>query len=128
MIGALLNGGGMLFSAWQELGNSTDGEYWDSGLDLDDDYFIEEESAMAIERGMELPLFLGIGCCIAFLFVVIVVVMVVFALRSKKASPSINQESTPKTTHCPDCGGIVSKRAESCPHCGAPIAQTDPTG
>jgi len=118
----------MLFSAWQELGNSTDGEYWDSGLDLDDDYFIEEESAMAIERGMELPLFLGIGCCLAFIFLVIVVVIVVFALRSKKASPSTNQESTTKTSSCLDCGGIVSKRAENCPHCGAPITQTDPTG
>ena len=126
MIGALLNGGGMLFSAWQELGNSTDGEYWDSGLDLDDDYFIEEESAMAIERGMELPLFLGIGCCLAFIFLVIVIV--VFALRSKKARPSTNQESTTKTSSCLDCGGIVSKRAENCPHCGAPITQTDPTG
>ena len=31
--------------------------------------------------------------------------------------PSIN----PNLSACVDCGGIVSKRATACPHCGAPI-------
>jgi len=26
-----------------------------------------------------------------------------------------------KVVNCEDCGGIVSLRAESCPHCGAPV-------
>lgn len=26
-----------------------------------------------------------------------------------------------KTSACPDCGGTVSVRADSCPHCGAPL-------
>lgn len=28
----------------------------------------------------------------------------------------------PRTTTCPDCAGIVSKRAVACPHCGARLA------
>jgi hypothetical protein len=34
-------------------------------------------------------------------------------------------ESSPKTVACEDCGGIVSKRAHQCPHCGAPIGQSE---
>ena len=29
-----------------------------------------------------------------------------------------------KLTSCDDCGGKVSKRAATCPHCGAPLTQT----
>ena len=29
-----------------------------------------------------------------------------------------------KLTECDDCGGKVSKRAATCPHCGAPLTQT----
>ncbi len=29
----------------------------------------------------------------------------------------------PRTTSCPDCGGMVSKRAAACPHCGAPMSR-----
>ncbi|MEN8720220.1 MAG: hypothetical protein ABF296_08175, partial [Oceanococcaceae bacterium] len=35
-----------------------------------------------------------------------------------KPAPSSKPSAT---TTCPDCGGTVSKRAESCPHCGAPL-------
>jgi hypothetical protein len=31
-----------------------------------------------------------------------------------------SDESTTGTMPCIDCGGIVSKRADKCPHCGAP--------
>jgi hypothetical protein len=31
-------------------------------------------------------------------------------------------DETPKTMACSDCSGMVSKRAASCPHCGAPVA------
>lgn len=34
----------------------------------------------------------------------------------------------PKTMACPDCDGTVSRRAQSCPHCGAPLASGPPTG
>ncbi|MEO2025756.1 MAG: hypothetical protein ABGZ23_07725 [Fuerstiella sp.] len=37
-------------------------------------------------------------------------------------------ESTPKTLACTDCGGTVSRRADQCPHCGAPLASGPPTG
>ncbi len=28
-----------------------------------------------------------------------------------------------RTTQCPDCSGVVSLRATTCPHCGAPLTQ-----
>ena len=128
VIGALLKISGPLFAVWQEFRNSTDWDDWEQGFESEDDYFIEPQPVEMFESGIELPIFLGIGCCLAFLFLVVVVVIVIFALRSKKTpAPSTNQESAPKTTYCGDCGGIVSKRAENCPHCGAPITQTDPT-
>ncbi|MBP60398.1 MAG: hypothetical protein CMJ62_02625 [Planctomycetaceae bacterium] len=34
-------------------------------------------------------------------------------------------ESSPKTVACEDCGGIVSRRAQNCPHCGCPVGQSD---
>jgi hypothetical protein len=34
-------------------------------------------------------------------------------------------ESMPKTVACTDCGGIVSRRAHQCPHCGAPFGQSE---
>ena len=33
-----------------------------------------------------------------------------------------NGDYNPQLTHCPDCGGHVSRLAQSCPHCGRPIA------
>ena len=33
----------------------------------------------------------------------------------------------PTTRPCPDCDGVVSLRAEACPHCGAPFVKTGRT-
>jgi DNA-directed RNA polymerase subunit RPC12/RpoP len=38
--------------------------------------------------------------------------------------PAFPEVSVPKLMLCPDCGHEVSKRAATCPHCGAPIAST----
>lgn len=32
-------------------------------------------------------------------------------------------EANPRLTHCPDCGGHVSRLAAACPHCGRPMNQ-----
>ncbi len=52
------------------------------------------------------------------LFVPIAIVAVVLAVvaRSRKA-----QASNPNLTRCPDCQGLVSVRAPSCPKCGCPL-------
>jgi hypothetical protein len=44
--------------------------------------------------------------------------------RVEQPSPS-PAESSPKTVACEDYGGIVSRRAHQCPHCGAPIGQSE---
>ena len=36
-----------------------------------------------------------------------------------------DETPTDKTMACPDCDGMVSKRAASCPHCGAPIGPVE---
>ena len=36
-------------------------------------------------------------------------------------------EDNPKLTHCPDCGGHVSRLAATCPHCGRPLTPETPT-
>jgi len=43
---------------------------------------------------------------------------------SEQPNPSPAKPS-PKTVACEDCGGIVSKRAHQCPHCGSPIGQSE---
>lgn len=40
--------------------------------------------------------------------------------EQKNTSPV---DSAPKTVACEDCGGVVSRRAKSCPHCGSPVGQ-----
>jgi len=43
----------------------------------------------------------------------------------------VRNETQSKTMDCPDCGGMVSKRAVSCPRCGAPVeafSEADATG
>lgn len=35
-------------------------------------------------------------------------------------------KEVPRTMKCPDCGGVVSKRAAICPHCGAPVREGEP--
>ena len=34
-----------------------------------------------------------------------------------------NRDHSTRLTNCPDCRGRVSRRAASCPHCGAPLAE-----
>ena len=43
----------------------------------------------------------------------------------KNASIPSTAEGTPKLGHCPDCGGHVSRLAQSCPHCGRPLAASN---
>jgi len=48
--------------------------------------------------------------------------------KAKQSSEQPNPspaEPSPKTVTCEDCGGVVSRRAQSCPHCGAPIGQSE---
>lgn len=35
-------------------------------------------------------------------------------------------DSNPRLISCPDCGKSVSKKANQCPHCGCPLASTEP--
>jgi hypothetical protein len=38
-----------------------------------------------------------------------------------RATMAPSGEDNPKLTHCPDCGGHVSRLAASCPHCSRPL-------
>ncbi|MCP3921699.1 MAG: hypothetical protein GY714_03850 [Desulfobacterales bacterium] len=61
-----------------------------------------------------------------FLFPVVIVLIIVTIVKSQKSTdqnePSKNLH-TDRLTLCPDCGGKVSKRAISCPHCGLPMSE-----
>ena len=39
----------------------------------------------------------------------------------KEFTVSVPGVSAAGCAHCPDCGGIVSRRASTCPHCGRPF-------
>jgi len=43
---------------------------------------------------------------------------------SRSPNPVFSEPSTmqPNLTRCADCGGQISRRATTCPHCGAPVA------
>jgi len=41
-------------------------------------------------------------------------------------APSSPANNNPSLTHCPDCGGHVSRRAPTCPHCGRPLTPEIP--
>ena len=40
-------------------------------------------------------------------------------------APSGDEESSSRLVKCEDCGKQISRRAESCPHCGAPVGRDD---
>jgi len=40
---------------------------------------------------------------------------------SRPASETPPELPNPRLTHCPDCGGHVSRLAKTCPHCGRPL-------
>lgn len=44
--------------------------------------------------------------------------------KSPDTSTRVHLPPRQKTISCGDCGGIVSKRAESCPHCGGPLGKS----
>ena len=67
-----------------------------------------------------------IGSCCVFFIIAIVVVIVVLVRRNTKDKTLTIDESTTRTIPCFDCGGIVSRRADKCPHCGAPVSPIDP--
>lgn len=48
--------------------------------------------------------------------VAIIVAVIVWAQRSQRDAILKN----PNLVSCPDCGGMVSKSAPNCPHCGRP--------
>lgn len=45
----------------------------------------------------------------------VILITVACTPSKKKQKPD---EDGPRTTECPDCGGIVSINAKACPHCG----------
>ncbi len=49
------------------------------------------------------------------------------AHHSPSPEPAPTISDAPKLIHCPDCAREVSKRAATCPHCGAPILPPEPT-
>jgi hypothetical protein len=46
-------------------------------------------------------------------------------LGAQQTASQKNAEDNPKLIHCPDCGGHVSRLANSCPHCGRPLQSSD---
>ena len=67
-----------------------------------------------------------LGCCCSIFISAIVVLIVVLVRRNTKDKTFTIEDSTTRTMPCLDCGGIVSRRADKCPHCGAPVRQIDP--
>lgn len=47
------------------------------------------------------------------------------ALGGSGTQGSGNKGSGSKTGICPDCKGVVSKLAQTCPHCGRPLTSED---
>ena len=45
----------------------------------------------------------------------------VLGITPESETPATEPSAVPRTQQCEDCGGVVSKRAAVCPHCGAPI-------
>ena len=45
----------------------------------------------------------------------------VLGITPESETPATEPSDAPRTRQCEDCGGVVSKRARVCPHCGAPI-------
>jgi hypothetical protein len=79
------------------------------------------------ERVNNVPfMLLLLGCCCVFFIIAIVVVIVVLVRRNTEDETFTIDESTTRTIPCFDCGGIVSRRADKCPHCGAPVSPIDP--
>ena len=66
------------------------------------------------------------GVCCVFIITAIVIVIVLLVRRNTKGETFSIDENTTRTMPCVDCGGIVSRRADKCPHCGAPANQIDP--
>jgi hypothetical protein len=54
--------------------------------------------------------------------VVVVCLVVGTSRRSGPPNVQYGDAPPPDLVACPDCGHSVSRRAESCPNCGAPIA------
>jgi hypothetical protein len=44
----------------------------------------------------------------------------VLDITPESETPATEPSDAPRTRECEDCGGVVSKRAATCPHCGAP--------
>lgn len=47
-----------------------------------------------------------------------------FSTPNESESRKINEDN-PNLVVCPDCNGIVSKRANACPHCGSPLVDQE---
>lgn len=50
---------------------------------------------------------------------VVVLVVVVLSVQRSQSSRVANN---PNLLRCPDCGGMVSRQAPACPHCGRPMS------
>jgi len=105
-MGAFLNVIGVVIAAWQST--------------------LANEVLPAEEPAGNTAFMLMACCCCVFFIIAIVVLIVVLVKRNKKVRTFTIDETMTRTTPCLDCGGIVSKRAENCPHCGAPVSQIDP--
>ena len=66
---------------------------------------------------------IGVPEILALLLVVAVIgVVILFVLRGARAVLRAGAPDGPNTAPCPDCKKTVSRRASTCPHCGAPLS------
>ena len=68
--------------------------------------------------------FFGIGILELIIMGVIVAVplaIVIAVLLASQAASKRTGPMNPNLTPCPDCGHLVSLRAQSCPQCGCPL-------
>ena len=81
-------------------------------------YFPIHESPLAVfGLGMqEILIFL----VMLGVFVAALVIVIIAVLAMQKKSKQGNAQGNPNLVACVDCGGAVSRLAESCPHCGRP--------
>ncbi len=71
--------------------------------------------------------FLGIPSVLEFLILAMVVgVVAVIAVAAVVSSTGRKNRPVEggKLAPCPDCHGAISQRAQTCPHCGAPVKPT----
>jgi predicted amidophosphoribosyltransferase len=60
-------------------------------------------------------LIIAVICLGPLILAAAVAVVVIWSVRSARPTKGPNVDA------CPDCGGMVSRLAKTCPHCGRPL-------